>query len=344
MRFNMTWRTRLLACVAMTCWAFTLVNAGWAAMALPVCEPGETLDKGRCVTAEPDEPRRETRTVTTTTTTVPPVRTIREGQSTTVTVPVPAYRQLIRCAKGGDQRVDVPTTNAVADCTSDADDGAGTIWGPCNGPWSVVVLTGDSRVVETSGRRVRVVTDATDALNDTGIVEVVYALRGTMSVTWQGPWGTLPVTTQQECDMVGRLTVQVNPVGHSGLNARAAQYAPSRAWINGTTTVTTTCEQFKAADPDHVCDAGTSTTTTTDNEFPAPRGCKILVTVAKNGKGYGSTGCLTANQMAVVSAEIEAAHDGESIDVGSLPTCPDPKDFATIQPSADGRKRCVAKN
>ena len=296
-----------------------------------------------------------------------PIRTINEGKSTTFTVPNPSAsdQQIVtECVPFAGRRGRAkpipqfrPDGTLVCDYSIGVDyvDGVAktattssiSTFGPCRGPYTVEVISRDSRVEHAGGRRIRVTTSISDNLDDTGSLGVEYFLVGTSTRTFAQTYpGATVQTSTTECSILKTTHVQVKHAARRGMSAAVSRYAPSNDWLDGTTTVTTTCEQFQAADPDVVCDAGTSTMTTTDHEFPAPRGCLILVTVAKIGKSFGSTGCLTADQMAVVVAEIEAApgHEGEDIDVGVLPICPDPKDFADIDVSADGRQRCVARN
>ena len=72
------------------------------------------------------------------------------------------------------------------------------------------------------------------------------------------------------------------------------------------------------------------------------------MTVAKNGRGFGSTNCLTKAQIASFEDEIRAKHsDEQAINVSDLPTCPESThtDVMNALPDdASGRKRCVARN
>ena len=88
--------------------------------------------------------------------------------------------------------------------------------------------------------------------------------------------------------------------------------------------------------------------TTVENDFPTPSGCTVVVTVAKNGKGFGSTNCLTSAQIDGYEAESRAKHsDEQGINVADLPTCPESthSDVMNALPAdASGRKRCVARH
>ena len=87
-------------------------------------------------------------------------------------------------------------------------------------------------------------------------------------------------------------------------------------------------------------------------EFPTPRGCVVVVTVASDGKGHGSTNCLTSTEVAQYEEQIEAnilAQTGNAVDlnIASLPRCPDsttPEALGALDPDSTGRKRCVARN
>ena len=203
------------------------------------------------------------------------------------------------------------------------------------------------------GRRIAVSTSADDSLDDTGTVEIAYYLNGTRTKSSATHSGVDRVE-DTDCALYETTRVEVRPGRRRGMSVAVSLHAPPNEWLDGTTTSNWTCTQalldyWATQDPPipAQCTLDDVVSTTTENEFPAPRECLVLVTVAKNGKGHGSTGCLTASQLAVVTAEIEAAHENESIDVGTLPNCPlstDPDMMNAIDTAADGRKRCVARN
>ena len=94
------------------------------------------------------------------------------------------------------------------------------------------------------------------------------------------------------------------------------------------------------------CDVGTSVTTTITPEFRTPRGCKIVVTVAANSKGFGSTNCLTSDEIVTYEATMGAL--GKPVDVSALPPCPETTNTGELNEQVEedesGRKRCVARN
>ena len=350
-------KVRLLLTAALLAGGLT---GGFAAPtgAVVLCGPGETLDKGRCVPDEPDEPRRETRTVTTTTTTVRPIRTINEGQSTTFTAPSPSDRRLVtRCASFADERV-APTPKfrsdgtLVCDYSTEVEKRPGvtvsgnsiSTFGPCRGPYTVEILTRDSRLEHTGGRRIRVTTSTSDNLDDSGSLEIVYFLVGTSTNTFQQSQPGAPVyTSTSECTLQETTRVEIRPARRPGMTAAVSRHAPPQEWLDGTTTSNWTCTQelldyLAAQDPPipAYCTLGDVVETTTKNEFRTPSRCVVIVTVARNGRGHGSTSCLPRSQ----------APPGWN----SLPACPlstDPDAMnALAGDNADenNRKRCVARN
>ena len=344
-----------------------LLTAGFGTVtgAAVLCGPGETFDKGRCVPGEPDEARRETRDVNDgtrnvndqrTTTTVRPIRTIREGQSTTFTAPNPSAndrRVVTRCAPfAGRRGRATPTPQFRPDGTLVCDYSIGvpyfddvaktatsnsvSTFGPCRGPYTVEVVTPDSRVEHAGGRRIKVTTSTSDNLDDTGTVEVEYFLVGTSTNTFaQTNPGATVHTSTSECTLLRTAHVEVRTASRRGMTAAVAKYSPSQAWIDDTTTVNWTCDQtlldwLAAQDPPipAYCDLGDEVETTTENEWPTPRRCVIVVTVTD--RGHGSTGCVTNDQAASIG-------DVKGYDHSTLPTCPDP-----LPP--DKGYRCVARN
>ena len=310
--------------------------------AVPLCGPGETLDKGRCVPDEPDEARRETRdindqrTTTTTTTTVRPIRTIREGQSTTFTAPNPSAndrRIVTRCTSfAGTNGRATPKSVFRSDGTLVCDYSIGvkyvlgvektatrtsvSTFGPCRGPYTVEPLTADPRVEHAGGRRIKVTTDANDNLDDTGLLEIEYFLVGTSTNTFaQTQPGATVHTSTSECTLLRTAHVEVRTAKRRGMTSAVARLSPSQAWIDDTTTTYTEHE-------------GQRVKTVTGHEWPTPRGCVIVVTVSD--RGHGSTGCVSKNQAASIG-------DVKGYDHSDLPVCPDP-----LPP--DKGYRCVARN
>ena len=138
------------------------------------------------------------------------------------------------------------------------------------------------------------------------------------------------------------------------MTSAVALHAPPQEWIDGTTTSQWTCTQvlidfyedeLSATAP---CMLDDEVTTITENTFATPSGCVVIVTVAKNGKGHGSTSCLTDDQVDGYETVIKAEHsDEQDIAVADLPDCPDSTDPAVMNAlpaDASGRKRCVARN
>ena len=278
-----------------------------------------------------------------------PIRTIREGQSTTFTAPNPSDRRTVtQCANFADERAK-PAPQFRTDGTLVCDyritvhkpgeashvtvtGNSASMFGPCRGPYTVEIVTPDSRVEHAGGKRIRVTTSTSDNLDDTGTIEVEYFLVGTSTRTWQ-PRYEEPVEWTTECTLLGTVRVQVNAARRPGMTAAVSKYSPSDAWINDTTTVNWTCDQtlldhLAAESIPAYCDLGDKVETTTDNEWPTPRGCVIVVTVSD--RGHGSTGCVTNNQAASIG-------DTKGYTHSDLPVCPDP-----LPP--DKGYRCVARN
>ena len=280
-----------------------------------------------------------------------PIRTIREGQSTTFTAPNPSAndrRVVTRCAPfAGRRGRATPTPQFRPDGTLVCDYSIGvpyfdgisktatsnsiSTFGPCRGPYTVEVLTRDSRVEHAGGRRIKVTTSTSDNLDDTGTVEVEYFLVGTSTNTFaQTNPGATVHTSTSECTLERTARVQVNATRRPGMTAAVSRHAPPQGWLDGTTTSNWTCTQelidyyrdeLQSPAP---CTLGDEVETTTKNTFPTPRRCTVVVTVAKNGKGFGSTSCLTSAQIDLYEAEIRAKHpDEQAINVSDLPTCPE---------------------
>ena len=347
-----------------------------------LCGPGETLDKGRCLPADPGSavigPRATTTTTTlmptTTTTTVPPIRTINEGQSTTFTAPSPQNRQGFYCSPATTvfttftSYVDgVPFTTTVSktrkggayhlppgeERTSDEPFTCGTgsarrTYGICQGPYTVELGSRDSRVQVASGnRRIKVSSSTSDNLDDTGTVEIGYWLHGTRTKVSAQDASEPDVTTTEACTLREDVTVKIRHASRPGMTAAVSRHAPAQEYLDTPSTTEWTCTQ-DVIDAGVPCPINTVISTTVQPTFPTPRGCRVVVTVAKNGKGFGSTGCLTSAQIGGFEAEIAAEHpDDPAIDVSTLPACPDSThtDAMNALPTdASGRKRCVARN
>ncbi len=273
--------------------------------------------------------------------TPPPIGTIREGQSFTYTAPIPRFRQVVTCSYGQNGRwVQNPITNEAINCRGKNGNGGGFVWGTCNGPWTLEILSNDSRVTADGGRQVRVSTDANDNLDDTGSIEVTYTLNGSRTVTWYGLTDVyIATTTTADCSLENTVRVDVRPASRLGMTVAVAIHAPPQEYLNTPSTVTWTCTE-EIIEAGIQCTAGSVVSTTTTPTFPTPRGCVVVVTVASNGRGHGSTGCFTSD---------EAASFGDMIDVdiNSLPDCPlstAPADLNELPDDSGGRKRCVARN
>ena len=332
----------------------------------PDCDPKQRA----CMS----ETARATRNTSTTTTTEPPaIRTIREGQTVTFTTPNPRNRQELYCSPA----TTVYTTTTVyvdgvpfstttsrtrhatalflppgTERSSDETFTCGTgkrrgVWGPCVGPYTVESGTGDSRVEVAGSRRLRVVTDASDNLDDTGSVDIPYYLHGTRTKVSAQSNDQPDVTTTEECTLKEAVRVEVRLARRPGMTDAVARHAPALSYLNSPATVTWTCTQ-EIIDEGVQCELDTVVSRTRTPTFPTPRGCTIIVTVAKNGKGFGSTACLTSNQVAAYEDQIRSTHPDEGgIDVSSLPKCPDstaPADMNALPTDSSDRQRCVAKN
>ena len=192
------------------------------------------------------------------------------------------------------------------------------------------------------GRRVRVSTDANDNLDDTGSIEVTYTLNGSRTITWYGPPDIdvyIATTMTADCSLENTVRVDVRPASRPGMTVAVAIHAPPQEYLNTPSTVTWTCTE-EIIEAGVQCTAGSVFSTTTMPTFPTPRSCVVVVTVASNGRGHGSTGCFTSD---------EAASFGDMIDVdiNSLPDCPlstAPADLNELPDDSSGRKRCVARN
>ncbi len=240
----------------------------------------------------------------------------------------------------------LPTMDGVQDRTSDAPvDCLGTTYSVCKGPYTIELLTRDSRVTAT-GSRVTVNTDATDSLDDSGRLEILYILKGTRTVTTAAKDGFPASERIDECDLYQRAGVQIGQQRRSGMTEVVALHAPSAAWLGDTTTTTWTCTQA-IIDEGVQCDLNAVVSTTRANEFPTPSGCVVIVTVAKNGRGHGSTACLP-------QAQAQSHGTMIGLNINDLPTCPKSTNTEVMNgidptPSTeDGeeepRKRCVARN
>ena len=289
-----------------------------------------------------------------------PIRTINEGKSTTFTVPNPSAsdRQTVtQCANFADERVKPDAVfrsdgTLVCDYSIPVEKRAGvtvagnsvSTFGPCSGPYTVEVLTPDSRVEHAGGRRIRVTTSTNDNLDDTGSLAVEYFLVGTSTRTFaQTNPGATVQTSTTECTILKTTRVEVSPARRHGMSVAVTLFAPSKEWLDGTTISNWTCTQalldyYAAQDPPipAPCSLGDEVSTTTKNEFATPSRCVVIVTVARNGKGHGSTSCLPRSQ----------APDGWQ----NLPDCPrstDPKTMDSIpgdNSDDNNRKQCVARN
>ena len=291
-----------------------------------------------------------------------PIRTITEGQTTTFTVPNPSDRRLVtRCANFADERV-APTPQFRSDGTLVCDYSTAvekrpgvtvssnsiSTFGPCRGPYTLEILTPDSRLEHVSGRRIRVTTSTSDNLDDTGSIEVEYFLVGTSTNTFrQSTVGAAISTSVSECTLLETVRVGVRQTSRPGMTAAVSRHAPAQEYLDTPSTTTWECTA-EVIDAGVQCQSGTTISTTVQPTFPTPRGCTVVVTVAKNSRGFGSTSCLTSAQIDLYEAEIRAKHpDEQAIDVSDLPTCPESThtDVMNALPAdASGRKRCVARN
>ena len=288
-----------------------------------------------------------------------PIRTITEGQSTTFTAPTPTDRRLVtRCANFADERVRpvavfrpdgtlvcnysirVERRNALAlRCPAIRFQRTGRA--AVRTQWNSSRLILDWNMREARG--VSVTTSTSDNLDDTGTIEVEYFMVGTSTRTFAQTNPGAPVSTStSECTLLQTARVKVNTARRPGMTAAVSRHAPPQEWIDGTTTSNWTCTQelinyyineLSATAP---CTLGDEVTTITENTFATPSGCVVVVTVARNGKGHGSTSCLPRSQ----------APTGWN----SLPDCPDSTDPAVMNALSgdndddNNRKQCVARN
>ena len=222
-----------------------------------------------------------------------------------------------------------------------------TVYGICRGPYTVELGGRDDRVEQAGGRRIKVTTDTEDNLDDTGTVEVVYYHA-------RNPNKIQRPLLRHRCGHKRRLHAAGDRQRERPPRPRVVRVAPPQEWIDGTTTSEWTCTQYLI---DHYenelhatapCTSDQQVPTTTDNDYPTPPGCTVVVTVAKNGKGFDSTVCLTSAQTEGFETEIAAKHPDETaIDVSTLPPCPDSTHtdaMYALPTDASGRKRCVARN
>ena len=328
----------------------------------PDCDP-----KQRACMSETARTARATRNVD------PPPRlmsTFREGQTTTFTAPVPSDKQPVtRCAnaaRSAGKAPVAPTPQFRSDGTLVCDytigvpdpDAPGryvvrssiSTFGPCRGPYTVEPTTADSRVQVASGnRRVRVATSTSDNLDDTGTLVIGYLLHGTSTRTFKARHDAEAQTSEVECTLTETVRVEVRSARRRGMTDAVARHAPALSYLNSPSTVTWTCTQ-EIIDEGVQCELDTVVSRTRTPTFPTPRGCTIIVTVAKDsdGKSFGSTACLTSNQVAAYEDQIRSTHPDEGgIDVSSLPKCPDstaPADMNALPTDSSDRQRCVAKN
>ena len=297
-----------------------------------------------------------------------PIRTITEGQSTAFTVPNPQNRQNLGCSgatsiaitttvivdgvelstttyktiKGGVRSLpdtDERTSDESFDCGTGHDR---VTWGVCRGPYAVQIISRDDRVDAAGNRRVAVSTSADDSLDDIGTVEIAYYLNGTRTKSSATHSGVDRVE-DTDCSLYETVRVEVRPGRRRGMSAAVSLHAPPNDWLDGTTTSNWTCTQvllnyYAEQDPliPAPCSLGDEVSTTTKNEFATPSRCVVIVTVARNGRGHGSTSCLPRSR----------APDGWQ----NLPDCPlstGPEVMDSIDGDNDddnNRKRCVARN
>ena len=289
-----------------------------------------------------------------------PIRTITEGQSTTFAPPVPADRQNIRgCvtsipensktffAPGGCYR----RSNGDVEYRHYFDSGhsSTTVFGVCSGPYTLEVITRDSRV-QTSGNQIRVTTTPSGQdTDDAGTVQVAYLLHGTRTVTHvQIDGGQITTFDTASCALTpDPVTVEVRRGTRPAMTAAVAVHAPSTEYLSTPSTVTWECTQV-LVDAGVQCALNSVISTTTQPTFPTPRGCRIVVTVSENRPGHGSTNCLTSDGIAAHEDTINNGKpEDEWLDVDSLPPCPlstAPADLEALDLDSSGRKRCVATN
>ena len=291
-----------------------------------------------------------------------PIRTITEGQSTTFAPPVPADRQSIRdCVTSlpGNSKTFFEEGGCYQRSNGDVEyrhyfssaPSSTTVFGVCSGPYTLEVITRDSRV-QTSGNRIRVTTTPSGQdTDDAGTVQVAYLLHGTRTVTFVrfvGLVGQITIFDTASCALTpDPVTVEVRRGTRPGMTAAVAVYAPSTEYLSTPSTVTWECTQV-LVDAGVQCALNSVISTTTQPTFPTPRGCRIVVTVSENRPGYGSTNCLTSDEIAAHEDTINNGKpEDEWLDVDSLPPCPlstAPADLEALDLDSSGRKRCVATN
>ena len=302
-----------------------------------------------------------------------PIRTITEGQSTTFTVPTPRNRQELYCSPA----TTVYTTTTVyvdgvpfstttsrtrhatalslppgTERSSDAAFTCGTgkrrgVWGTCVGPYTLELGSRDNRIHVVRNRQIRVSTSTSDNLDDTGPVDIAYYLHGTRTKVSAQSNDQPDVTTTEECTLRETVRVDVRGASRPGMTAAVSRHAPAQEYLDTPSTTTWECTQ-EVIDAGVQCSLNSRVSKTVQPTFPTPRKCTVVVTVAKNGRGFGSTNCLTKAQIASFEDEIRAKHsDEQAINVSDLPTCPESThtDVMNALPDdASGRKRCVARN
>ena len=307
-----------------------------------------------------------------TTPTTPPIRIITEGQTTTFTVPNPQNRQELYCSPA--TRISTTTTVVIDGisystttyktrkagtyylpsgterssdepftCGSGADRAT---YGVCQGPYTVELFSRDSRL-GTTGNQIQVTTTPSgQGNNDSGPLEIVYYLNGTRVRTSASSVGEPDIVENIGCTLQETTRVEVRLGTRPGMTAAVSQHAPPQEWLDGTTTTNWTCTQelidyyrdeLQSLAP---CTLGDEVETTTKNTFPTPSGCVVVVTIAANGRGFGSTSCLP-------QAQLESHGTMIGVDIDTLPSCPlstDTDDMNAIPEDSSERKRCVARN
>ena len=289
-----------------------------------------------------------------------PIRTITEGQSTTFAPPVPADRQNIRgCVTSIPENS--KTFFAAGGCYwrsngdveyryyFDSGHSSTLVFGVCSGPYTLEVITRDSRV-QTSGNQIRVTTTPSGQdTDDAGTVQVAYLLHGTRTVTHvQIGGGQITTFDTASCALTpDPVTVEVRRGTRPAMTAAVAVHAPSTEHLSTPSTVTWECTQV-LVDAGVQCALNSVISTTTQPTFPTPLGCRIVVTVSENRPGHGSTNCLTSDGIAAHEDTINNGKpEDEWLDVDSLPPCPlstAPADLEALDLDSSGRKRCVATN
>ncbi len=266
-----------------------------------------------------------------------PIRTITEGQSTAFTVPTPRNRQTVVC-------VGEKNAGFVSDRTSDVAIWCGdwdhtTEFGTCLGPYTLETNTRDSRVEHAGGQRIKVTTTPSGQdTDDAGTVQIDYILHG-MRTDTTIRWGDRGTSSQASCGLLETTQVEVRRGTRPGMTAAVAIHAPPVEYLNTPSTVTWECTT-EVITAGIQCDTGTVITTTTQPTFPTPSGCAVVVTVATNGRGFGSTACLP-------QTELQSHGTMIGVDIDTLPPCPlstHTDDMNAIPEDSSERKRCVAKN